>query len=254
MAKELLCIDIGNTSATLATYSQASFHMVGYFSTLDILHSTKISALYICLQKLTGSIKKIGISSVVPNATDKIKILLNHFFPNIIIIEINAFNTKLVIADNYPPQNLGRDRIACALGGLKLFPQKNLIIIDLGTATTVCSISKNKEFLGGAILPGFKTTNESLFEKAPILRKYVEHTSFDEVQSIGTSSQSCIASGLYYGHLGAIKEIIKQQQKSTKLENPLIIGTGGYCHVFAKETLFDYRAESLILEGIKGIL
>ena len=46
------------------------------------------------------------------------------------------------------PKEVGSDRIADAMGAIKLFPDRNLIVVDFGTATTVCAITKDRVFLG----------------------------------------------------------------------------------------------------------
>jgi pantothenate kinase type III len=63
------------------------------------------------------------------------------------------------------PKEVGADRIADAMGALKLYPGRNLIVVDFGTATTLTAITKDGEFLGGNILPGVRLALEALVEK-----------------------------------------------------------------------------------------
>ena len=60
---------------------------------------------------------------------------------------------------------MGSDRIADAMGAVKLFPERNLIVVDFGTATTVCAVSKDRVFLGGNIMPGIRLAMEALESK-----------------------------------------------------------------------------------------
>ena len=60
-------------------------------------------------------------------------------------------NVKIKIQN---PNEVGPDLIAGAIAAVKLFPNKNRIVADFGTATTICPINANNEFLGGVVMPG----------------------------------------------------------------------------------------------------
>src|SRR5690606_38340065 len=60
------------------------------------------------------------------------------------------------------PLEVGADRIANAIAATGLFPGENLVIADLGTATTLCVITADKDYLGGVILPGLRISMEAL--------------------------------------------------------------------------------------------
>jgi len=82
---------------------------------------------------------------------------------------LQHFDSPLIIPSTYPPEKLGIDRIAAALGALTLYPNTNLIVIDMGTATTIDAIDQNKHFLGGSILAGMQTSLEALTSKSAAL-------------------------------------------------------------------------------------
>ena len=249
MTENNLYIDIGNTSITFALPKQQQIEI---FYQIETQVPIQFDLLKKQLQYL--NLQAIGIASVVLSVKEELVKTLKKLLPNTPIFEVTCKNIDLIIPERYQPKTLGNDRIACALGGLNLFPNKDLIIIDFGTATTVCSVSKNKQFRGGAIMPGVKTLMEALKIKAPALKKYMTNMNFKQPASLGTNTQECIESGIYYGHLGSIKEIIKQQIGITHFNTPTILATGGYADFFAKEKLFHHKVDHLIFEGIKSYL
>ena len=150
------------------------------------------------------------------------------------------------------PQEVGADRIANAIAGLDLFPNKNIIIIDFGTATTFCIISKEKEYLGGIILPGLRISMEALENRTAKL-KVVEIKSCNHV--IGKTTSESIQSGLYFGHIGIIKEL-KTQIADEKFQGiiPFTVGTGGFSNLFDDTNLLDTIVPDLALQGLHKAL
>jgi type III pantothenate kinase len=129
-----------------------------------------------------------------------------------------------------------------------LYPDRDLIIIDFGTATTIEVVSKDKEYLGGAILPGLKISMQAL-EKNTSRLPSVEIVK--PSSSIGKTTTESIQSGLYYGVIGSLKELkhnISEEQFCDS--DTLVIGTGGFASLFSKAGLFDEERPNLVLEGL----
>jgi len=146
------------------------------------------------------------------------------------------------------PVEVGADRIATAIAGVERYSDKNLIIVDMGTATTFDAITKDKEYLGGAIVPGLRIAMDSLEEKTAKLPK-VEIKKADTV--CGRSTVESIQSGLYYGTLGTLKEIIRGiTNEKFNGEKPVIVGTGGFVSMFRDSKIFDAIYPNLVLEGL----
>src|SRR4029079_341293 len=100
---------------------------------------------------------------------------------------------------------VGADRIANAIGAVHALPNKNLIIVDMGTATTVCAVTKKRDYLGGTILSGMRLNMEALKNNAAKLMEVdIEIPS----NYIGRTTREAIQAGLYFGQLGALREII----------------------------------------------
>ena len=159
--------------------------------------------------------------------------------------------TGLKISYNNP-EKLGTDRIAAAIGATALEPDKNLIVVDMGTATTVDVIAKEKEFCGGAILPGMNLMMKSLVSGTAQLPE-VQITQLEKLP--GTSTTQCIQAGVYYGALGGIKELIEQFTREIfNGQKPFVIATGGLSYLFENEGLFDRIEKNLVLEGLNQII
>lgn len=146
------------------------------------------------------------------------------------------------------PLEVGADRIANAIAGISLYTNKDLIIIDFGTATTFDVVTKAKEYLGGAIIPGLKISMEALESKTaklPAIELEIPE------RATGRSTKESIQSGLFFGHIGTIKELISRiKQESFNDSDPFIIGTGGFASMFREFNLFDEIVPDLVLQGI----
>lgn len=192
-------------------------------------------------------VRQIVICSVVPDVVYSLRNACKKYF------KMNPFllqaGVKTGLKINYRnPLEVGADRIANVIAAVKQYPQKNLIIIDLGTATTFCAVTKDKDYLGGAIVAGLRLSMEALESKTAKLPS-VEILACS--QALGRSTVENIQSGLYFGHLGMMKEITKRlTDECFGGENPLVIGTGGFSSLFEKEKFFDAVQPDLVLKGL----
>jgi len=150
------------------------------------------------------------------------------------------------------PLEVGADRIANAIAGIELFPGKNLIILDLGTATTLCAIGKDRSYRGGVILPGLKMSMQALESGTSKLRS-VEIVRMETC--LGRTTASSIQSGLYFGNLGALREIMHRiQLEEFDGQRPKVIATGGFATLFGGTGLFDQIEQDLVLRGLLAVL
>ena len=150
------------------------------------------------------------------------------------------------------PKEVGADRIADAIGALKEFPGRNLIVADFGTATTICAITKEKEFLGGNIIPGVKLSMDALEAKTAQLPS-VEIVPVES--GIGRTTIESIQAGLYWSNVGMVKELVARITQEVFSEDPpLVIGTGGFSQLFDREKLFDHVMPDLILTGLMEVI
>jgi type III pantothenate kinase len=148
------------------------------------------------------------------------------------------------------PRELGTDRLAAALGARVLFPKKNAIIVDCGTATTLTALDRSGAILGGAILPGLALWPEMLAtHTAQLPRIAVARPR----TALGRSTREAIASGVFHGHTGAIRELAARVGADAFGHKPfIVIGTGGGAATLRRENLFTKLAPGLILHGLRA--
>ena len=139
------------------------------------------------------------VCSVVPQITESVVSAINKFTSKDVLVVGPGVKTGLKVnIDN--PKELGPDRIANSVGGFKKI-NKEVVIVDLGTATTFDVVNSNKEYLGGSIAPGIKISLDALISRTSSL-KSVELKEPGKV--IGKNTYEAIQSGLVLGHASMI--------------------------------------------------
>ncbi len=240
-----LLIDVGNTKIQ-ALLTEAPFEVY-----LDTSVRTSKDALESLVHKIklglkSAPLKSIHIASVVPDINSDLESFLFENF-QLPVHYLNFKNQKVLDIKIKDPHSLGADRIAASLGGLQVVPNSDLIIIDMGTATTIEVVTKNKEYLGGYILAGLNLMNEALASKTAQLPK-VEVKK--PLVKIGVDTHSCLQAGLYYGHLMQFKGLINLIEEEYPKKEFKIIGTGGLSLLYKKEKIFDHHEPYLIFKGL----
>jgi len=147
------------------------------------------------------------------------------------------------------PIDVGADRIADAIAATHRFPSVPLVIFDFGTATTLCVVDANKRYLGGAILPGLRLSMDALSSNTAKLPS-VDIVRVRDV--VGRSTVESIQSGVYFGALGTVRELVRQVEKQHFTDkNFLVLATGGFAGLFEQENVFDHVLPDLVLEGLR---
>jgi type III pantothenate kinase len=148
------------------------------------------------------------------------------------------------------PKEVGTDRIVNAVAAYELYGGP-LIIVDFGTATTFCVVSKNGEYLGGAISPGIRISMDALFQRTAKLPRV-------ELVKPGTvickNTVNSIQSGAIYGYVGQVDYIVKRMKKELGDMNTKVIATGGLSKLIASESeTIDIVNGLITLEGLRII-
>lgn len=247
----ILCIDVGNSQMYGGVFSkdelvvqfrktsrqQFSSDEIGIFLR-SVLRENKIDP---------AVINGIALCSVVPDINHSLRSGCIKYF-NIDPFFLKA-GTKTGLKIKYRnPLEVGADRIANAIGVANLYPDKNVIVVDFGTATTFCAISKSKEYLGGIIIPGIRISMEVLEARTAQLPS-VEIKKTESV--LGRSTVESIQSGLFYGQVGIVRELKNRiTEEVFSDEEPVVVGTGGFSSLFENEGLFDVIIPTLVLKGL----
>lgn len=194
-----------------------------------------------------SDVEAITICSVVPADNHSLASACVKYF-NITPFFLDA-SVQTGLNNTYEsPLEVGADRIANAMAAVKLYPKRDLVIIDLGTATTFCAVNKESDYLGGVILAGLRLSNDALGQRTAKLSN-VEIRKCDN--ALGKNTIKSMQSGLYFGHLGAMREIISNLSKECFSGNkPFVIGTGGFSSLFEDTGIFDVIVPNLVLVGL----
>lgn len=146
------------------------------------------------------------------------------------------------------PLTVGADRIINTLIASRRY-QRDVIVVDLGTATTFDCITKDAVFLGGVIAPGVRTSAETLFRRTSRLPA-TELVAPEHV--IGKRTEDCIRSGVMFGNADAIDGVVRRIiEEWPRAERPMVIATGGLAELFAPLCRsFDAVDPYLTLHGL----
>jgi type III pantothenate kinase len=148
------------------------------------------------------------------------------------------------------PETLGMDRIAGVAGALHFFKSTNCLVIDMGTCVTYDFMGADKKYWGGAIAPGLnmRLIAMSQFTKRLPLVPFEMPESF-----IGNTTQSAMLSGVYYGLLGEINQMIERYDEQFGSIKVMICG--GDAPLFDKHTKKSiFAAPDLVLYGLNKLL
>ncbi|MEK9819042.1 MAG: type III pantothenate kinase [Pseudomonadales bacterium] len=251
----ILCLDVGNTQVFGGVFNEGQ--LVTQFRRTSQLRSSsdELGVFFRGVLRENdidpSAVRDIVICSVVPDLNYSLRACAQKYFGIDPLVLRPGVKTGLNIAYR-DPKEVGADRIADAVGAIKLFPSRNLIVADFGTATTVCAVTKDKTFLGGNILPGVRLAMEALEMRTAQLPS-VEIVPMQS--ALGTTTVESIQSGLYWSNVGMIRELVSRITAQVFPEEPpLVIGTGGFVHLFAQERIFDHMVGDLILTGLLEIL
>lgn len=221
----ILAVDIGNTNIVVGFLDKTNIIAQGRIGTdkkktdMDFLIQLKLmlSVYSIKQSNIEGSI----LSSVVPEITQEVSHALELLINKKPFIIGSGIKTGLNIKiDN--PKSLGADRVCDAVCVIEEY-KTPAIIIDMGTATTLSVVDKNHNHIGGMIIPGMKTSLDSLSDHASQL----PFISLEAPKNlIGKNTVECMQSGLIYGNTCMIDGLIDRIKEEIE-EDVTVIVTGG---------------------------
>ena len=248
----LLAIDIGNTSIAFGVFEDKELRVTTHIATdihrlpeeyaillLNLLHYHDVKQ---------TDITEVVLCSVVPPLVSTFEELLERYLKAKPLVIGAGIKTGVRIRmDN--PREVGTDRIVNAAAAHHLYGGP-IIIADLGTATTFDTVSREGDYIGGAISPGITTAAESLFEKAAMLPRL---ELIAPKHAIGTNTITAMQSGIVFGYVALVEGMVARIQKELD-EKAQVIATGGYAGLIARETsVIDMVNPDLTLIGLRII-
>lgn len=247
----LLCLDIGNSQLHGGVFDgglRCQFRK----TTHPLGASDEFGVFFTAVLRENGvdprAVERVAICSVVPAALYPVRsACLKYFRTEPFVLQAGVKTGLKVRYRN--PHEVGADRIAAAIGATLRRPNANVIVADCGTATTLEVVTAEAEYLGGAILPGVGISVETLAGRTAKLPS-VELTR--PSAALGRSTIESIQSGVFHGHVGAIRQLIGElTREAFPGQKPHVIGTGGFARLLESEKLFDEVVPELVLLGLK---
>ncbi|MGE4586061.1 MAG: type III pantothenate kinase [Mangrovibacterium sp.] len=235
-----LVVDIGNSRVKLALFNER-----------DLLFQVPLEELHVSQLKLLTEehprLSRAIISAVREYPQEVRDFLHKHFHafiefgPQVAVPLKNRYKT---------PETLGPDRLAAAVGATVLFPGKNLLVIDAGTAVTYDLITRTEEYLGGNISPGLYTRFRALHAYTGRLPLVAPRNDF---LPLGEDTESAIRAGVQQGLLFEAEQTIRCF--SDRYAPLTVVLTGGDASFLEKHlNLLVFVRNNLALFGLNRIL
>lgn len=249
----LLAIDIGNSNVVIGCVGEnhqvlAQFRMVTDLKKTGdeyaagmrtILHFNNIQT-----EKFTGAI----ISSVVPTLTEPFREAAQQITGCRAMVVGSGLKTGLNIhIDN--PASLGSDLVVASVAAMAEYPLP-VIVIDMGTATTITVVDEGNRYIGGAIVPGVALSMNALASGTSLLQKVPIEA---PKKAISATTATCMQSGAVFGNAAMLDGMIDRFQQ--ELGKPAsIVATGGMAEKIIPHCAHKIAyEENLLMKGLSRI-
>ena len=190
-------------------------------------------------------LEDVIISSVVPPVLNSMRTAVLKLTGKKPFVVGPGIKTGLnILLDN--PQQVGSDLIVAAVAALREY-KPPLILIDMGTATTISVINKDRAYLGGCICPGVRISAEALSSRAALL----PGINLDQPRrAIGKNTTDCMRSGIMLGAACMLDGMIERMEHELG-ERATVVATGGIARfvlpMCRREIAYD---RNLLLKGL----
>lgn len=254
----LLAIDIGNSSVSVGVFNIADNTLPKLIADFKITSRDSSSDEYTIILKDFLSrviddislIKHSVISSVVPSLTDKFSRAAENISNNRPFIIASGIRTCFGIRIKNPEQ-LGTDIVSNIAAAVNLY-KPPLVVLDMGTATTITVVDENKTILGTIITSGVKISLEALYNSAAQLNDIVLD---EKLELIGKDTKTSISSGIINGNalmidgfLRNIRDELNIKDRGLKLK---LIATGGLSELILPHLRNKFEFDkNLTLKGL----
>lgn len=249
----ILTVDIGNTNVKIGLFENDK--LVNSFKMSTDVKRTSDEYVALLLQLMSHSeideksITGAIVSSVIPQLDYTFTNVITYVFGVKPLIVGVGVKTGLAIKYDFP-RELGSDRIITCVAAEKQYGAP-FILVDFGTATTYNVVNEKKEFIGGAIALGLKSSIEALAQCTAKLPNVELGT---PKKTVAQSTSQAIQSGVIYGAVGQVKYMVDRIRKETGLVGAKVIATGGLSEIIYKvDPIFNHIDRELSLKGLYEI-
>lgn len=236
-----LIIDIGNSYAKIAVFNGPEIVELKVAENITVGQIKDILKNYLKID-----------AAILSDVRGKSQEISNFLAQRIFFIELNH-STKVPFTNLYKtPETLGKDRIAGAAAAAKLFPQKNVLVIDAGTCITYDLVNNKSEYLGGAISPGIKMRYKAMHDFTGKL-PYVKAIEDGIPELIGNTTSNSIYAGVQMAILFEVDAMISEFQSN--FQDLVTILSGGDYFYFDKNLKSNiFATPNIVIKGLREIL
>jgi type III pantothenate kinase len=248
----LLALDVGNTNVHYGVFRGERLAARGDFANDRARTADELGELLAGLLREggvdPGAIRDAVVGSVVPAVTGTVAAAVRAACALAPLVLASGADAGIPVRYD-DPRELGIDRLANAVAGFARHGGP-LVVVDLGTATTVDAVAGDGTFLGGAIAPGLGIAIEALARRAPRLPP-VELAR--PAAAIGTTTAACLQSGVVLGYAGLVGALVDRVAREVG-GAPAVVVTGGLAGLVARAAGLAGAVEpDLTLEGLRLI-
>jgi len=242
----LLAIDVGNTQTVVGLYDGENLRDHWRVATESHRSGDELGALLEALVPDLDAIDGVCLSSTVPALVRSYEDFVARFTSARLLVLGPGVRTGVPVRSD-DPREVGPDRIANAVAVKERYGVP-AIVVDFGTSTNFDVVSSDGEWLGGVLAPGIEISMDALFERAARLFR-VEFTAPPTV--IGKTTAASLQSGLVYGFVGQVDEIVTRIRGELGTE-ARAIATGGLADLIAPHSsTIELVDPWLTLEGLR---
>lgn len=152
-----------------------------------------------------------------------------------------------------PPSDLGSDRLVDAVAAVERFGAP-VVVVDLGTATTLSAVDDGRRFVGGAVAAGLGTGADALVRAGARLRS-IDLAGDGTPSALGRTTEQALRAGLIHGHAGLVAGLLRRIEAELIEDDgprPTVVATGGWSERVAPLVpRIDHRCPDLILDGLR---
>lgn len=246
----ILAIDMGNTNTVIGGIDEKKTYFIERVTTDQSRTATEYAVSFKNILEMCGidvaDIEGAILSSVVPPLNSVILTAVEKVTGIRPLLVGSGMKTGMnILMDN--PKSVGSDQIVDAVAASHEHSLP-LIVIDMGTATTMCVVDKHRNYIGGIILPGLKVSLDSLSSKTAQL-PYISLEVPDRV--IGKNTIDCMRAGIIFGNVDMIDGIIDRMER--ELGQPAtVVATGGLSRFITPMCRHKIICDDALL--LKGLL
>jgi type III pantothenate kinase len=248
----LLTIDVGNTNLTIGLFEGEKlahhWRLATDHARMPDEYGLQFLGLLANVRRKPGDLTGIALASVVPPLTMRIIQACREYLKQEPLVVDTGVKTGVRIRYE-DPKTVGADRVCDAAAVLKLYGGP-ACVVDFGTATSFNAITREGDYLGGAITAGINLAAEALFTHAAKLPR-IDLQRPPNV--IGRNTPHAMQSGLLFGYVSMVEGMVARFRVELG-EDMKVIATGGLAELVARETpVIEIIAPWLTLDGLRII-